>query len=153
MTKADELKVLEKIEKLISDCGNDSYIGMTFAGMVKVCKDNIANDFGNAPAVDIQEVRQKLEDARKECADMQEKLSKSESLCGAYKEELEEAYGIIDSAYPAIQCKAAMDKEALNALAEDETDYTIALAFRKAKSSEDLVGKMKYFLETSFVSY
>ena len=58
MTKAEELAVLGKIEKLIAETGNYSYIAMTFAGICDVCKSNIQNDFGDSPVTDLKELRE-----------------------------------------------------------------------------------------------
>lgn len=44
MTKNEELKVLEKIEKLIASTGEDSYISIAFDGCVADAKDNIEYD-------------------------------------------------------------------------------------------------------------
>lgn len=46
MTKEQEREALKKIEKIIKEAGPDSYIGMTFAGIVEQAADNITNDFG-----------------------------------------------------------------------------------------------------------
>lgn len=47
MTKAQEREALKKIQKIIEEAGPDSYIGMTFAGIVEQAEDNITNDFAN----------------------------------------------------------------------------------------------------------
>ena len=49
MTKAEELLKLEQIEKIIAECGEDSYIAITFAGVPDICKSNIVNDFADNP--------------------------------------------------------------------------------------------------------
>lgn len=59
MTKAEELKILEAIEGLILEAGPDSYIGLTFAGIVDVCKRNIEDDFGNCPVEDLRLERER----------------------------------------------------------------------------------------------
>ena len=46
-TKEEELKILAKIEKLIQEAGgDDSYIGMAFAGACDDARDNIKWDMG-----------------------------------------------------------------------------------------------------------
>ena len=45
-TKEQEQKALEKIKKIVTDLGEDSYIGMAFEGCFEIAKDNIENDFG-----------------------------------------------------------------------------------------------------------
>lgn len=63
MTKAEELKVLDKIETLIKSAGDDSYIALTFTGIVEVCRNNIRDDFGDAPVADCERLRKMHEDA------------------------------------------------------------------------------------------
>ena len=58
MTKAEELKLLEKIEDLVLTAPADSYIAMTFAGMGEVCRKNIENDFGDSPVRDLDDMRE-----------------------------------------------------------------------------------------------
>ena len=44
-TKEQERKALEQIRKIVSDLGEDSYIGMAFKGCFEIAADNIENDF------------------------------------------------------------------------------------------------------------
>lgn len=60
MTKAEELKLLEKIEELIDSADEDSYIRMTFDGIGAVCMENIRADFGNCPVRDLDELREQF---------------------------------------------------------------------------------------------
>ena len=65
MTKAEELKLLDKIAGLIAESGKDSYISMTFAGVCEVCRRNIANDFGDSPVEDCANMRFALDAERR----------------------------------------------------------------------------------------
>lgn len=47
-TKVQEREALEKIEAIITSMGEDSYIGMAFAGCCEMAADNIKNDFANS---------------------------------------------------------------------------------------------------------
>ena len=60
MTKAEELKLLEKIDALIKSADPGDYIPMTFAGIVEVCRRNIEDDFGNIPVQDAGDARNLL---------------------------------------------------------------------------------------------
>lgn len=60
MRKAEELKILDKITELIASAGKDSYIGMTFAGVPEICRQNIENDFGNCPVEDLDAMRKRF---------------------------------------------------------------------------------------------
>lgn len=44
-TKEQERKALEKIEKIIAELGEGSYIGTAFEGCFEIAKENIENDF------------------------------------------------------------------------------------------------------------
>ena len=48
MLKSEELGLLAEIEKLIASAGADSYIAMSFEGIVDMCRQNIADDAGNS---------------------------------------------------------------------------------------------------------
>ncbi len=90
MTKAEELKVLDKIEALIKSAGEDSYIGPTFAGIVEICRSNIENDFGDHPLEDLEAARKKaamLDDiAHKALAERDSLKADFDELAGAYRE-------------------------------------------------------------------
>ena len=60
MTKAEEMKILVKIAGLIAEAGKDSYIHMTFDGILDVCKRNIENDFGDCPVKDLELERERF---------------------------------------------------------------------------------------------
>jgi len=47
MTKDQERKQLEKIAALIKEAGPDSYIAITFSGIIEQAEENIENDFAN----------------------------------------------------------------------------------------------------------
>ena len=45
MTKDQERAALAKIKKIIEEAGNDSYLSMTFDGIIEQCEENISNDW------------------------------------------------------------------------------------------------------------
>lgn len=47
MTKEQERKLLEKISAIIQEAGPDSYIAITFSGIIEQAEENIENDFAN----------------------------------------------------------------------------------------------------------
>lgn len=61
MTKKEELQALKKIEKILAEAGEDSYIGMAFAGCCKIALDNIENDFGNSLQESLNTARENME--------------------------------------------------------------------------------------------
>ena len=60
MTKQEERAVLAKIEKIINEAGKDSYIGITFDGMIALCEENITNDWGCNPIKDLDTARERI---------------------------------------------------------------------------------------------
>lgn len=139
MTKAEELKVLDKIEALIKSAGADSYIGPTFAGIVEICRSNIENDFGNHPLEDLEAARKKaemLDDiAHKALAERDKMQEDLDTMSAAYRRAVE----AMNAARPyAIQ--AARDGErALRSLEEDTDGDTIAYTFRMMKKADQAV--------------
>jgi chromosome segregation ATPase len=100
MLKAEELKIVDQIERLIDHAGEESYIAETFSGICDICRRNIQDDAYNRPVLDLQNLREKYdEDMRKkdiECGEMlrklehennvlQEKLTNAESSLLDYK--------------------------------------------------------------------
>jgi hypothetical protein len=61
MTKQEERQALKKIEKILAEAGEDSYIGMAFAGCCKIALDNIENDFGNSLQESLNTARENME--------------------------------------------------------------------------------------------
>lgn len=139
MTKAEELKILEKIEALIKSAGVDSYIGPTFAGIVEVCRENIESDFGNHPLEDLALARQDAEnakDATKEAlAELDKLKAEYDALAGAYREAVEAS----EAARPyAIEASREAQTK-LDELDEDADGGTIACHFRMLKKARRAV--------------
>lgn len=89
MTKAEETKVLNKIEALIKSCGEDSYIGFAFEGCVEMARSNIDNDFANSPKKAIENLHNNLDRKNKECADLGDQLSKAVNKISELEQERE----------------------------------------------------------------
>lgn len=100
MLKAEELKIVDQIERLIDHAGEESYIAETFSGICDICRRNIQDDSYNRPVIDLQNLREKYdEDMRKkdkECGAkilqlehennvLAEKLKTAESCLADYK--------------------------------------------------------------------
>lgn len=66
-TKDQERKALEKIKKIISDLGENSYLKMAFDGCFEIAESNIDNDFGDSP-------RENMECAEKEIRECKNKI-------------------------------------------------------------------------------
>ena len=46
ITKAQEKEALKKIQEIIESTGKDSYLSITFDGIIEQAEENIANDWG-----------------------------------------------------------------------------------------------------------
>lgn len=136
MTKAEELKILDKIESLIKSAGEDSYIGPTFAGIVEICRSNIENDFGDHPLEDLEAARKKAVDLAKIAMDITDERDKLKAdfdeLAGAYRE----AIKANDAARPFVSLAVNDAKAALRDMPEQESDEEICAAFRNLKKAE-----------------
>ena len=66
-TKEQERKALEKIRKIVSDLGENSYLSMAFDGCFDIAESNIDNDFGDSP-------RENLAYAEKQIKDLEAKI-------------------------------------------------------------------------------
>lgn len=81
MLKAEELKILEQIEKLIDSAGADSYIGETFSGVVGICRNNIEDDFANHPVHDLEMMRTRCDSEIRMHDETKHMLSDSQKMC------------------------------------------------------------------------
>lgn len=61
MTKQEERNLLKKIEKLIAEAGEDSYIGTAFAGCVQMAETNIENDWACSYQNTIEHANKQIE--------------------------------------------------------------------------------------------
>ena len=66
-TKEQERKALEKIRKIVSELGEDSYLKMAFDGCFEIAESKIDNDFGDSP-------RENLAYAEKQIKDLEAKI-------------------------------------------------------------------------------
>lgn len=149
MTKAEELKVLDKIEALIKSAGEDSYIGPTFAGIVEICRSNIENDFGDHPLEDLEAARKKAVDLAKiamDITDERDKLKEDfDELAGAYREAVDvvrTASGYIFAAKNRL-CNIVDD------LPVDASDDEISVAVRNHKKAKEAMRRCSEVLDKS----
>lgn len=63
-TKAQELKALEQIRKIVEGLGEDSYIGTAFEGCFEIAQQNIENDFACSMKQKVESLEKQLHDER-----------------------------------------------------------------------------------------
>lgn len=87
MTKMQELEKLEKIGKLIEECGADSYIGETFGDICQIARENIENDWGVHPCEDMRQYYQDFlnarDDTQKARQELEQERARAETLMDA----------------------------------------------------------------------
>ena len=60
ITKEQERQALGKIQKIINDLGEGSYLSITFDGIIEQAEENIANDWGICPVKDLETARERI---------------------------------------------------------------------------------------------
>lgn len=96
MTKEQERAALAKIEKIIKEAGPDSYIGMTFAGIVEQAADNITNDFAN-------NYKEAYETASDRITILNDAIKKLEDERNDLKEQMKTVTGALEAAQDKIK--------------------------------------------------
>ena len=149
MTKAEELKVLDKIAKLIESAGDDSYIALTFKGMVDIAKSNIENDFGDSPVEDLKEMREELKAkeqfAKAAYAEMDSLREDFAVLEDAYRE----AVKTVQMAQPYIFNEDNRLKAKVDALPVDADEDVLCTAVRVQKKAAIVLRKCSEVLYAS----
>lgn len=149
MTKAEERKILDKIENLIQSAGKDSYIALTFAGIVDICRDNIENDFGNSPVLDLAESRKLAADTAKtamDYADERDKLKADfDELAAAYRD----AVGVCRVASYYIHKEKNRLLNVIDELPDDADDGQIGAAVRAQKQAKEAMRRCSDVLDAS----
>ena len=151
MTKAEELKVLAKIDALIKSAGDDSYIAMTFKGVVEIARSNIENDFGDAPVEDLETMRKNFhkmdEIAKSAFADLDNLKSDFDKLEAAYREAVQVVQESMQYLHDSYNSRASK----LDSLKEDDTDGDIAEAYREALRVKSTYRKGSEVLNAAYV--
>lgn len=149
MTKAEELKVLDKIEALIKSAGEDSYIGLTFSGIVELANYNIENDFGNSPVRDLEEARKKAAEVAKDSLEIireRDRLKADfDELAAAYRE----AVGVCRVASLYIHQEKNRLCGIVDDLPVDASDDEISVAVRNHKKAKEAMRRCSEVLDKS----
>lgn len=148
MTKAEELKILEQIERLIAESGADSYIAMTFAGVPEICKQNIENDFGDTPVRDWKEMRNMLgaervahDETKRQLADAQKYCNETLDALSAESLKLEEQRKLTaeweQNAHDAVEMYCGLEAECAELSAEIRKLKAEIVRMRYERMTED----------------
>ena len=149
MTKAEERKILDKIENLIQSAGEDSYIALTFSGIVELANYNIENDFGNSPVRDLEEARKKAAEVAKDSLEIireRDRLKADfDELAAAYRE----AVGVCRAASFYIHKEKNRLLTVIDELPEDADDGQIGAAVRAHKQAKEAMRRCSAVLDAS----
>lgn len=149
MTKAEELKVLEKIDALIKSTGDDSYISMTFKGVVEIARSNIENDFGDAPVDDLAAARKEVDRldniSRRHLNEYHALIADFDDLSEAYRY----AVQTLQAAQYYVHCERTRLRDAVDALPENASDEEITDAVRQHKKAQTVARRCAEVLDAS----
>lgn len=102
-SKAQELKTLEAIKKLVAELGEDSYIGMAFEGCFEIAEENIKNDFACSMKQRAEAAEDKAEGAKKRADAAEAALEAARNREAKLQKEIEtykkQAESAIDKAF------------------------------------------------------
>lgn len=117
-TKEQERKALEKIEKIVRELGENSYVATAFEGCFEIARENIENDFG----LSLQETVRNLE---KDLANSEHKIEGLKKLVDSYETNI---HGMNTTIANLKECLKAEEKRALECerrAIEERKDITI----------------------------
>ena len=109
MTKDQERKALEKIAAILEETGRDSYLNMTFEGILEQAEENITNDFAcnykemyeeaqqiaNEKERDADALKEEINDLEEEVARLKGFNEKKSSRIDELNNEIHDASGMI----------------------------------------------------------
>lgn len=138
MTKEQEREALKKIEKIIKEAGPDSYIGMTFAGIVEQAADNITNDFAN-------NYKEAYEIASERITILNDAIRKLEDERNDLKEQMKTVTGALEAA----QAKNEEYKHRIDDVRTEKNETTSklmhAMEVNEAQKAEIITLKAKLY--------
>lgn len=101
MTKAEERKALDRIRKIVAECGADSYIGTALDGALELAEQNIEEDAAYSCRWYINQYHNNAEKARKEREGVEKDLQKAKESAADWEAcagRLKEKWRIADEA-------------------------------------------------------
>ena len=140
-TKEQERKALEKIEKIIAELGEGSYIGTAFEGCFEIAKENIENDFACSMKQRWETAEQACDMRREQAYKQEEKIKELQAKVDFMKEKLDGSHELSESL--AHKFENAMAER--NAAREASTEYWNKLqeAETKLDEKEDEIIRLK----------
>ena len=152
MTKAEERKLLDKIEALIKSAGEDSYIGGTFRGVVEICRNNIDNDFGDHPVEDLEYTRKMAADVAQTAKDAIRDRDRMEEDLHKLEAEYRKAVQAARAAQYYIHAAKNRLCDVVDNLPVDASDEAISAAVREHKKAKEALRRVNDVIESSYKS-
>lgn len=119
-SKAQELKTLEAIKKLVAGLGEDSYIGMAFEGCFEIAEENIKNDFACSMKQRAEAAEDRAEGAKKRADGAEAALESARDREAKLLKEIEDYKRQVATA-EARAYKTKLELEELREQAEDNS--------------------------------
>lgn len=142
-TKADEIKALAKIRKIVEEMGENSYIGTAFDGCFEMAEGNIENDFGDSARWYIDRTHELEEKIRTNEGEAQKKVKELEAEINSMKVRAEKAEELFNFKVEAANKWCAAYNEAADRAnkAEDELELAKMEIIRLKARLFDLIDK------------
>lgn len=74
-TKEQERKALEKIKRIVSELGDDSYVATAFEGCIELAEENITNDFALSMKSRCESAENTILDCKNKITELEENLN------------------------------------------------------------------------------
>lgn len=140
-TKEQERKAVEKIRKIISELGEDSYVGIALEGCLEDAESNIENDFGDSMKRRLEYAEVQLKAAREEITSLKNELEENEKN---YEAAHAAAHEIAEQKDAEI---AALRKQVLEA--DDLESLLILAIYRKTSLDEEAKNAAERIVENA----
>ena len=96
MTKDQERKALEKIAAILEETGKDSYLNMTFAGILEQAEENITNDFAGNYKEMYEQARDVIDEMNRDAQGTKQTINELEAKINNLNSQLQQKSDRID---------------------------------------------------------
>lgn len=140
VTKEQERKALQKIKNIVDGLGGeDSYIGMAFAGCFEMAEQNINNDWGCSMKQKVESAENNAQQFMKTVKELGDKLEAAKSEVERVTSKLEEMQKYQLTYSDHLKCREIIKAEADNCEYEAESQAKNIVKFADTPSSNEFV--------------
>lgn len=140
VTKEQERKALQKIKNIV-EClgGEESYIGMAFAGCFEMAEQNIDNDWGCSMKQKVESAENNLQQLKKTVKELSDRIEIAKSEVERITSELEKKQKNQLAYADCLKCRKIIKAEADNCEREAESLAKDIVKFADAPGSSEFV--------------